>query len=60
MGDQALLGLAVMALKHSAAQHATWLQDLSERGPAIGTSGIGLIIGLSLLRWPLLRWPLRR
>ena len=46
-----LLLLAVLALEQWHAQLPAWLQRLVERPSWIWNTGIGLIIGLSLLRW---------
>ncbi|MGB7566049.1 MAG: hypothetical protein WBM08_15020 [Prochlorococcaceae cyanobacterium] len=51
----ALLLLAVLALEQWGDQLPPWLQRLSKRPSLIWNSGIGLIIGLSLLRWLLQR-----
>jgi len=46
-----VLLLAVLALEHWRDQLPPWLQQLSERPSWIWNTGVGLIIGLSLLRW---------
>jgi hypothetical protein len=51
----ALLLLAVLALEHWGDRMPRWLQRLSKRPSLIWNGGIGLIIGLSLLRWLLQR-----
>ena len=51
----ALLLLAVMALERWNNQLPSWLQHLSRRRGLIWNSGIGLIVGLSALRWLLQR-----
>jgi len=51
----ALLLLAVLALEHWGDRMPGWLQRLSKRSSLIWNGGIGLIIGLSLLRWLLQR-----
>jgi len=50
-----LLLLAVLALEHWKVQLPPWLERLSERPSWLWNAGIGLIIGLSLLRWLLQR-----
>ena len=47
----ALLLLAVLALEHWKEQLPPWLERLSERPSWLWNAGIGLIIGLTLLRW---------
>ncbi|MFM9100957.1 MAG: hypothetical protein ACKOPS_06295 [Cyanobium sp.] len=51
----ALLLLAVLALEHWGDRLPPWLQRLAERPAWLWNTGIGLIIGLSLLRWLLQR-----
>ncbi len=51
----ALLVLAVLALEQWGDQLPPWLQRLAERPSWLWNTGIGLIIGLSLLRWLLQR-----
>jgi len=51
----ALLLLAVLALEHWKDQLPPRLERLSERPSWLWNTGIGLIIGLSLLRWLLQR-----
>ncbi len=51
----ALLLLAVLALEHWGDRMPHWLQRLSQRPSMMWNAGIGLIIGLSLLRWLLQR-----
>jgi hypothetical protein len=50
-----LLLLAVLALEHWVDQLPPWLQRLSQRRSVVWNTGMGLIIGLSLLRWLLRR-----
>ncbi|MCX5926593.1 MAG: hypothetical protein NTZ23_04625 [Cyanobium sp. LacPavin_0920_WC12_MAG_63_22] len=50
-----LLLLAVLAMEQWREQLPTWLQRLAERPSWLWNIGIGLIIGLSLLRWLLQR-----
>ena len=50
-----LLLLAVLALEQWLDQLPPWLQRLTERPSWLWNTGIGLIIGLSLLRWLLQR-----
>ncbi|WP_255104921.1 MULTISPECIES: hypothetical protein [unclassified Synechococcus] len=50
-----LLLLAVLALEHWGDRMPRWLQRLSQRPSLLWNTGIGLIIGLSLLRWLLQR-----
>ncbi len=50
-----VLLLAVLALKQWRDQLPTWLHGLAERPSWLWNAGIGLIIGLSLLRWLLQR-----
>jgi hypothetical protein len=50
-----LLLLAVLALEHWGDRLPCWLQRVSERRALLWNTGIGLIIGLSLLRWLLQR-----
>ena len=45
-----LLLLAVLAMEHWREQLPNWLQRLAERPSWLWNTGIGLIIGLSLLR----------
>lgn len=52
----ALLMLLMMMAPQQAQGHlAGWLQRLSQRPSRLWTIGVGLIIALSLLRWPLQR-----
>ncbi|WP_255087075.1 MULTISPECIES: hypothetical protein [unclassified Synechococcus] len=51
----ALLVLAVLALEHWGDRMPRWLQHFAERPSWLWNTGIGLIIGLSLLRWLLQR-----
>jgi hypothetical protein len=51
----ALLLLAVLAMEHWGDQLPVWLQRLTQRPSWLWNTGIGLIIGLSLLRWLLQR-----
>jgi hypothetical protein len=51
----ALLLLGVLALEQWSDQLPPWLQRLAERPFWLWNTGIGLIIGLSLLRWLLQR-----
>lgn len=51
----ALLVLAVLALQQWGDRMPRWLQRLAERPSWLWNTGIGLIIGLSLLRWLLQR-----
>ena len=51
----ALLLLVVLALEQWGDRMPRWLQHLSQRPSWLWNSGIGLIIGLSLLRWLLPR-----
>ena len=51
----ALLLLAVLALEHWKEQLPPWLERLPDRPSWLWNAGIGLIIGLSLLRWLLQR-----
>jgi hypothetical protein len=51
----ALLLLAVLALQQWGDRMPPWLQRLSQRPSRLWNAGIGLIIGLSLLRWLLQR-----
>jgi hypothetical protein len=53
--DPVLLLLAVLAMEQWRDQLPTWLQRLAERPSWLWNTGIGLIIGLSLLRWLLQR-----
>jgi hypothetical protein len=46
-----LLLLAVLALEHWADRLPPWLQRLADRPSRLWNTGVGLIIGLSLLRW---------
>jgi len=50
-----LLLLAVLAMEQWRGQLPPWLQQLAERPSWLWNTGIGLIIGLSLLRWLLQR-----
>jgi hypothetical protein len=50
-----LLLLAVLAMEQWRDQLPAWLQRLAERPSWLWNTGIGLIIGLSLLRWLLQR-----
>ena len=50
-----LLLLAVLALERWRDRLPGWLQRLSERPSWLWNTGMGLIIGLSLLRWLLRR-----
>ena len=50
-----LLLLAVLAMERWRDQLLAWLQRLAERPSWLWNTGIGLIIGLSLLRWLLQR-----
>ncbi len=50
-----LLLLAVLALEQWRGQLPAWLQRLAERPSWLWNTGIGLIIGLSLVRWLLQR-----
>jgi hypothetical protein len=50
-----LLLLAVLALHQWGDRMPPWLQRLSQRPSWLWNTGIGLIIGLSLLRWLLQR-----
>jgi len=45
----------VLALEHWGDRLPPWLQRLAERPAWLWNTGIGLIIGLSLLRWLLQR-----
>ena len=47
--------LAVLAMEQWRDQLPAWLQRLAERPSWLWNTGIGLIIGLSLLRWLLQR-----
>ena len=51
----ALLLLAWLAMKQWKHRLPGWLQRLSERPALLWNTGVGLIIGLSLVRWPLQR-----
>jgi hypothetical protein len=51
----ALLLLAVLALQQWGDRLPPWLQRLAERPSWLWNAGVGLIIGLSLLRWLLQR-----
>ncbi len=56
VGIPAVLLLAfTLLLEHGGDRLPTWLQALSRRPSVIWNVGIGLIIGLSLLRWMLQR-----
>ena len=50
-----VLLLAVLAMEQWRDQLPLWLQRLAERPSWFWNTGIGLIIGLSLLRWLLQR-----
>jgi hypothetical protein len=50
-----VLLLGVLALEQWRDQLPAWLQRLAERPSWLWNTGIGLIIGLSLLRWLLQR-----
>ena len=50
-----VLLLAVLVLQQWREQLPPWLQRLAERPSWLWNAGIGLIIGLSLLRWLLQR-----
>jgi hypothetical protein len=50
-----LLLAAVLALEHWGDSLPPWLKTLSRRPSRIWNAGMGLIIGLSLLRWWLQR-----
>jgi hypothetical protein len=50
-----VLLLAVLALEHWGDRLPPWLQRLAQRPSWLWNTGIGLIIGLSLLRWLLQR-----
>ena len=52
----ALLLLAVLAMEHWGDRLPAWVQLLAKRPSWLWNIGIGLIIGLSLLRWLLRRW----
>jgi hypothetical protein len=47
----AVLLLAVLAMEQWGDRLPAWLQRLAERPAWLWNTGIGLIIGLSLLRW---------
>jgi hypothetical protein len=47
----AVLLLAVLAMEQWGDRLPAWLQRLAERPSWLWNTGIGLIIGLSLLRW---------
>ncbi|QVL51917.1 MAG: hypothetical protein KFB97_10415 [Cyanobium sp. M30B3] len=51
----ALLLLAVLAMEQWRDRLPAWVQRLAKRPSWIWNTGIGLIIGLSLLRWLLQR-----
>ncbi|WP_231596995.1 MULTISPECIES: hypothetical protein [unclassified Synechococcus] len=51
----ALLLLAVLALRQWRDRLPPWLQRFAERPSWLWNAGVGLIIGLSLLRWLLQR-----
>jgi hypothetical protein len=51
----ALLLLAVLAMEQWGDRLPAWVQRLAERPSWFWNTGIGLIIGLSLLRWLLQR-----
>jgi len=50
-----LLLLAVLAVEHWGDRLPPWLQGLLRRRGLLWNAGMGLIIGLSLLRWLLRR-----
>lgn len=50
-----LLLLATLALERWSGRLPPWLEHLSQRPSLLWNTGIGLIIGLSLLRWLLQR-----
>ena len=50
-----VLLLAVLAMEQWRDRFPAWLQRLAERPSGLWNIGIGLIIGLSLLRWVLQR-----
>jgi len=50
-----VLLLAMLALEHWGDRLPPWLQRQAERPAWLWNTGIGLIIGLSLLRWLLQR-----
>ena len=45
----------VLALEHWGDRLPRWLQRLSQRPSLLWNAGVGLIIGISLLRWLLQR-----
>ena len=45
----------VLALEHWGDRLPPWLERMAERRSVLWNTGIGLIIGLSLLRWLLQR-----
>ena len=51
----ALLLLAMLAMEQWGDRLPAWLQRLAKRPSRLWNAGIGLIIGLSLLRWLLQR-----
>lgn len=51
----ALLLLAILALEQWGDRLPPWLRSLSQRPSMLRNIGVGLIIGLSLLRWLLQR-----
>lgn len=52
LGVPLLLGLlGVRLLQNNRSQRPGWLAQLSRREAVIWNAGIGLIMGLSLLRW---------
>jgi len=51
----AVLLLAVLAMEQWGDRLPAWLQRLARRPSRLWNTGIGLIIGLSLLRWLLQR-----
>ncbi|CAK6693062.1 hypothetical protein I1E95_04090 [Synechococcus sp. CBW1107] len=51
----ALLLLAILALERWGDGLPPWLRSLSQRPSMLWNTGVGLIIGLSLLRWLLQR-----
>jgi len=53
--ELALLLLALLAMEQWGDRLPAWLQRLAKRPSWLWNAGIGLIIGLSLLRWLLQR-----
>jgi len=51
----ALLLLATLTLERWQGRLPTWLQRLSDHPSRLWTIGVGVVIGLSLLRWLLQR-----